>query len=65
MVEYEERIVFTGGVSQNAAMKKFLEDELKTQITVPPEPEITCALGAALMAKNIVSEKTCHKIGGK
>ncbi len=52
-VEYEEHIVFTGGVSQNAAIKEFLEDELKTQIIVPQEPEITCALGAALMARSI------------
>jgi (R)-2-hydroxyacyl-CoA dehydratese activating ATPase len=57
-VECEERVVFTGGVSQNAAMKQFLEDELRKEITVPPEPEITCALGAALMARSILPEKT-------
>jgi (R)-2-hydroxyacyl-CoA dehydratese activating ATPase len=57
MVAYEERVVFTGGVSQNAAMKEFLENELKTEVIVPQEPEITCALGAALMARNIVLAK--------
>lgn len=52
-VNHEECIVFTGGVSQNVAAKRFLEDELKMQIVVPREPEITCALGAALIARNI------------
>jgi (R)-2-hydroxyacyl-CoA dehydratese activating ATPase len=57
-VAYEERIVFTGGVSQNVAIKKFLEDEFKTQIMVPQEPEITCALGAALIARNTALTET-------
>ena len=52
-VNNEEFVVFTGGVSQNVAIKKFLEEELKTKIVVPPEPEITCALGAALTARNM------------
>lgn len=57
-VNYEECVVFTGGVSQNEAIKKILEDELKTPIVVPPEPEITCALGAALTARNTVLSET-------
>lgn len=55
--DYEDCVVFTGGVSQNAAMKKFLEDELKIHIVVPQEPEITCALGAALIARNTALTK--------
>ncbi|HEX2966622.1 MAG TPA: acyl-CoA dehydratase activase [Syntrophorhabdaceae bacterium] len=51
-VDCEEGVVFTGGVSQNTAMKKFLEDALKRKIVIPQEPEITCALGAALIAEN-------------
>jgi (R)-2-hydroxyacyl-CoA dehydratese activating ATPase len=50
----EASVIFTGGVSRNVAIRKFLEDELKTPLLVPPEPEITCALGAALTARNIV-----------
>jgi predicted CoA-substrate-specific enzyme activase len=55
---HEEYMVFTGGVSRNVAIKRFLEDELKTRIVVPQEPEITCALGAALTARNIVLSET-------
>ena len=51
-VNSDECVVFTGGVSQNVAIKKILEEELKIKIVVPPEPEITCALGAALIARN-------------
>jgi predicted CoA-substrate-specific enzyme activase len=57
-IDYEECLVFTGGVSQNGTIKIFLEDELKTPIVVPQDPEITCALGAALTARNTVLSET-------
>jgi len=46
----EAPIVFTGGVAQNEGMKQALEAELGADITVPPVPQITGALGAALIA---------------
>ncbi|MBN2242157.1 MAG: 2-hydroxyglutaryl-CoA dehydratase [Acidobacteria bacterium] len=43
--------VFTGGVAKNAGVKKYLEEEFKTEFLVPEEPQITGALGAALIAQ--------------
>lgn len=42
--------VFTGGVAKNAAMVKALAAALSLELSVPPEPQITGALGAALIA---------------
>jgi len=42
--------VFTGGVATNAAMVAALETALHMPLAVPPEPQITGALGAALIA---------------
>ncbi len=44
-------IAFVGGVAKNPAMRAVLERELGTTIFVPPEPQITGALGAALAAR--------------
>ncbi len=43
-------IAFTGGVALNVAMAAALERELKERLTVPADPRITGALGAALLA---------------
>ena len=42
--------VFTGGVARNSAMVRALERALHMELAVPPEPQITGALGAALLA---------------
>jgi activator of 2-hydroxyglutaryl-CoA dehydratase len=42
--------VFSGGVAKNAAMVQILEKDLGVRLTVPEEPRITGALGAALIA---------------
>jgi predicted CoA-substrate-specific enzyme activase len=42
-------LVFCGGVAKNPAVKKALEQELKLELLVPPDPQITGALGAALI----------------
>lgn len=44
------RIVFTGGVALNSGMVRTLSQELGRDIAVPPVPQITGALGAALIA---------------
>jgi len=44
-------IFFDGGPAFNKGLVKALEDELATDIYVPRTPQITTALGAALLAK--------------
>jgi len=41
-------LVLVGGVAKNAGVKDALERELGVELLVPPEPQITGALGAAL-----------------
>jgi predicted CoA-substrate-specific enzyme activase len=48
---YEKQIVLTGGVAKNIGVKKFFEDEFKFEIVIPAEPQITGAVGAALIAE--------------
>ena len=43
-------IIFTGGVAKNVGVKKALEEEFGMAISVPEEPQIIGALGAALLA---------------
>ena len=45
----EELVILTGGVAKNRGMVKALEKELKTSISIPENPQITGALGAALI----------------
>ena len=50
-IGFENDIVFTGGVAKNEGMKKALEIEIGTRISLPEEPQIVGALGAALFAR--------------
>lgn len=43
-------VVMAGGVAKNVGVVKALEDELGLPLTVYHEPQIVCALGAALIA---------------
>ncbi|MHA1293305.1 MAG: acyl-CoA dehydratase activase [Promethearchaeota archaeon] len=43
-------LVFCGGVAKNIAVKKFLEEELEFEIVTPEYPQLTGAIGAALIA---------------
>ena len=47
----EEKIVFCGGVAKNAGVKKALELELNKTLYIPEDPQITGALGAAIIAQ--------------
>ena len=49
-IKFEKETVFTGGVAINIGVKKALEEVLGVPIIVPPEPQTTGALGAALEA---------------
>ncbi len=44
----KQNVAFVGGVAKNAGIKAALEKELGISLYVPPEPQITGALGAAL-----------------
>lgn len=47
-VGLKQKVAFVGGVAKNAGIKVFLEKELGVSLYVPPEPQITGALRAAL-----------------
>ena len=54
-VGLNDTIFFDGGPALNAGLKKSLEDELLTDLYVPPSvPQVTTAVGAALIAKDEV-----------
>ncbi len=45
-------VVFTGGVALVSGMKKALESALEQPVTLAPDPQMSGALGAALLAAN-------------
>jgi predicted CoA-substrate-specific enzyme activase len=49
-INVQAPIVFCGGVAWNSAVKKALENELGNPLLVPENPQITGALGAAILA---------------
>ena len=48
-IDCQDPVVLTGGVARNAGVIKAVEDELGTSLSIPENPQITGALGAALM----------------
>ena len=57
-IDYEEPIVFSGGVARNVGVAKALEEELKKSILPPENPQLPAALGAAIYAR-----EHCEKEG--
>ena len=49
-VGIRERVAMTGGVAQNAGIIRAMQEELKTQIIIPENPQMAGALGAAICA---------------
>lgn len=49
-IKFEKGTVFTGGVAKNSGVRKALEEAVGIKMIIPPEPQITGALGAALEA---------------
>jgi predicted CoA-substrate-specific enzyme activase len=47
------RLVFTGGVAMNAAVAEALAREAGAEVSVPDDPRMTGALGAAITASSI------------
>ena len=54
-VSDEEPIIFAGGVARNPCIHKLLEISLGRQITIPENPQMVGALGAALLATELTS----------
>jgi predicted CoA-substrate-specific enzyme activase len=52
-----ERVAFVGGVAKNAGMRDAIEKGLGIALYVPPEPQITGALGAAVAARRAGEER--------
>lgn len=52
----EEDVVITGGVAKNVGLVKALSGKLGYQVSVPPEPLLTGAVGAALLGKEIAQK---------
>lgn len=51
-------IALTGGVAQNAGIIRALSEELKCTLCIPDDPQITGALGAALIAREKYLKQT-------
>ncbi|MEW5761707.1 MAG: acyl-CoA dehydratase activase [Bacillota bacterium] len=50
-------VVMTGGVAKNAGVVRAIENKLGERLLLPPEPQITGALGAALLAQSAVNKR--------
>jgi activator of 2-hydroxyglutaryl-CoA dehydratase len=57
-VGVETRFVFAGGVAQNPCLQRLFAESLGVPITVPDEPQIVGALGAALHAERAPNPQT-------
>jgi len=52
-------VIFTGGVAMVSGMDTALQAALEKSVTVSPDPQMTGALGAAILAsKRFCKEKT-------
>jgi len=56
-VGIEAEVTMTGGVAKNAGVVRELEDRLGLKVNLPAEPQITGALGAALIARDRAMKK--------
>ena len=57
-VGIKKRVVFAGGAALNKCLQILLSRKLEVELTVPAEPQIVGALGAALQAKQVTVIKT-------
>jgi (R)-2-hydroxyacyl-CoA dehydratese activating ATPase len=53
----EKEVCFTGGVALNIAVASMIEEKLDLKLIIPKVPQITAALGAALLAREHVLGK--------
>ena len=53
----EPAFVFTGGVAQNSGVVDSLRRELRQEVLVSPQAQLTGAIGAALLAQEKADQK--------
>ena len=53
----EPPIVFTGGVARISGMETALQTALGQPVAISPEPQMTGALGAALLARRYFDDR--------
>lgn len=51
-VGIKEDVAFTGGVAKNIGFARTLEEDLRVKLTIPDEPQLIAALGAACVARD-------------
>ncbi len=61
----EREVAMTGGGAKNIGLVKAMEDRIGFPIVVPPEPLITGALGAALIAREVAARLTPDQLREK
>ncbi len=54
-IQIEAPIAMSGGVAKNSGVVRALEERLNERIYIPDEPQMIGALGASLLAKQLVS----------
>lgn len=64
-LKIEREVAMTGGGAKNIGLVRALEERLGFPIIVPPEPLITGALGAALIARETAAKLTDQQIKEK
>jgi activator of 2-hydroxyglutaryl-CoA dehydratase len=52
-----ERVLFTGGAALNKCLHQLLRERLGVDVTVPHQPHVVGALGAALLAKTEIKQR--------
>ena len=57
VVGLEEDFVITGGIALNAGVVRRIEQRAKMRALIPPEPQLTGAMGAAWLAKHLDESK--------
>jgi (R)-2-hydroxyacyl-CoA dehydratese activating ATPase len=53
----EPEVTMSGGVAKNIGIVQKIQEKLGLKINIPPEPQIVGALGAALIARELNSQK--------
>ena len=62
-VGIEDKFVITGGIARNVGVTTRIEQKLGgLKITIPPEPQIAGAVGAALFALDRVRQEPTEKV---
>ena len=56
-VRLELPVAVTGGVAMNSGVVRALEARLETRVSVPEDPQLTGALGAAMIARDRLEER--------